>query len=84
MTRGDDPIGVFLEAVIEDAGFRQAISSGNEQMIRAALSSKSVSLPSTYQDQVVDACLAISGQNGWIALDQLRKALSQEALGTLN
>jgi hypothetical protein len=84
MSRGDDPVGLFLDAVIEDADFREAISSGDEQTIRDALADKGIELPRTSKDQVVDACLTITSHNGWNALDQLRKALLEQDIGTLN
>ena len=54
------------------------------EAIRDALADKGIKLPATYEDQVVDACLTITSQGGWSTLDQLRRALLQQDIGTMN
>ena len=84
MARGDDPIGLFLDAIIESSEFRAQIGSGVESTIRAALTGKGIALPSPYLDELVTLCITIHNQpNGWSLIDQLRRALMQ-GVGTLN
>ena len=75
MLRGDDPVGRFVSAIEDNQEFRMAIASGDEATIRTALSSAGIELPPEYEQQFVNACIALTHAKAWTSLDELRKAL---------
>jgi len=74
MSHGDDPIGRFIDAIIDSGPFRNAIASGDEVSIRAALAEKGIELGS-YDVRLIEACQAIKAAGAWPSMDSLRLAL---------
>ena len=83
MFRGDDAVGRFVSAIEDNEDFRQAIAFGDEATIRTALSSAGIELTPDYDQQFVNACLALRKADAWGALDDLRRALIQHDIGSL-
>ncbi len=75
MFHGDDPVGRFIDAIIDSKEFRDAISSGNEGRIRAALSENGILLTSHYEEQLIEACQEMKEKNAWSSMDKLRGSL---------
>ena len=78
MSHGDDPIGRFIDAIIDSGPFREAIASGDEVSIRAALAEKGIELQSPYDGQFIQACQAITDAGAWPSMDSLRLALLKD------
>jgi hypothetical protein len=83
MDRGDDNVGRFMAAIIDSAQFRDEIASGEANRIGFALSIIGVKLDPTHQDNLVDACAAMTNANAWNFMDNIRTALTETPASTV-
>jgi hypothetical protein len=83
MDRGDDAVGRFVTWIETSPAFRDAIASGDEGQIAQAIDDAGISLPESDRTALIDACIRVTALDAWGAMDDIRRALVEERLGSL-